>query len=214
MASGAISAQGSKFYQGTGSGGAITITGITKAFKAEVTGTHSLAVGDRVAIASVVGMTEINGITATVLAVTSTTSFVVDVDSRLFTDYGSDGTATPVAWTQLKELNTFKPSGASVSKLDQTNLDSVAKEYGAGIVDNGDISFDVKFVSSDPGLIAAKAAFIAGTTQQYKLTVPNGDTYSFQGFYLKCPTIPDGGVDKLLTGTIQVQISGAVTKTP
>ena len=48
MASGAISAQGSQFFLGTGTGGAITITAITKAVQAKVTGTHSLAVGDRV----------------------------------------------------------------------------------------------------------------------------------------------------------------------
>lgn len=211
MASGAISAQGSQFFQGTGTGGAITITAISKAFRAEITGTHSLTKGDRVTVASVGGMTEINGLNLTVLAVTSTTSFVVDVDSRLFTTYTSAGTATPVTWTQLKELDSFKPSGASVSKLDKTNLDSVAKEYSAGLVDNGDISFDVRFVATDPGLIAAQAAFIAGATKQFKLVTPNGKTSSFQGYYAKCPIVPDGGIDKLLSGSITIQIDGAVT---
>lgn len=214
MASGAISAQGSKIYQGTGSGGAITITAITKAFKGEVTGTHSLAKGDRVTFASIVGMTELNGITATVLDVTSTTSFVIDVDTRAFTTWSSGGTATPVTWTQLKELDTFDPSGASVSELDKTNLDSTAKEYSAGIVDNGTISCGMKYVASDPGLIAAKVAFVAGATKQYKLVVPNGDIYSFQGFYKEVPTMPSGGIDKLLAGKLSIRIDGAVTLTP
>lgn len=211
MASGAISGQGSKFYQGTGTGGAITITAITKAKEAKVSGTHSLAVGDRVTFASVGGMTEINGLVGTVTKIYTTTAFCVNIDSDDFSAYTSGGTATPVTWTQLKELDSFKPSGASVSKLDRTNLDSVAKEYAAGLVDNGDISFDVKYVNSDPGLIAAQAAFIAGATKQFKLVLPNAAVATFQGFYLKCPTIPDGGVDKLLTGSIQVQIDGAVT---
>lgn len=214
MASGAISGQGSQFFIGTGSGGAITITAITKAFKAEVTGTHSLARGDRVIFASIVGMTELNGQTATVLAVTSTTSFVIDVDTRAYGTWTSAGTATPVTWTQIKELVDFKPTDPAVTKLDKTNLDSAAMEWSAGIVNNNDISFSIRYVSTDPGLIAAKAAFNAGATKQFKLVAPNADTYSFQGFFLKCPAIPSGGVDKLLEGNISVQIDGTVTKTP
>lgn len=214
MASGAISAQGSKIYQGTGSGGAITITAITKAKEAKVTGTHSLAKGDRVAFAAIVGMTEMNGLVGTVTKVYTTTAFTVDIDSDDFTIYSSAGTATPVTWTQLKELDTFDPSGASVSELDKTNLDSTAKEYSAGIVDNGTISCGMKYVASDPGLIAAKVAFVAGATKQYKLVVPNGDIYSFQGFYKEVPTMPSGGVDKLLSGKLSIRIDGSVTLTP
>jgi len=215
MSSGAISAQGSKIYQGTGTASPITITAISKAFKGEVTGTCTgLTKGNRVTLASIVGMTELNGVVATVLDVTSTTSFIIDVDTRAMTTYGSAGTATPVTWTQLKELDTFDPSGASVSELDKTNLDSSAKEFSAGIVDNGTISCGMKYVASDPGLIAAKVAFVAGTTCQYKLVVPNGDIYSFQGFYKECPTMPSGGVDKLLTGKLSIRVDGAVTLTP
>lgn len=211
--SGAIKAQGSKFYQGTGTGGAITITAVTKAYMGEVTGTHALAIGDRVTLDGG-DMTELDTLVATVIDVTSTTSFVIDVDTRGFTTYTTGGTATPVTWTQLKELDTFDPSGATVSELDKTNLDSDAKEYSAGLVDNGTISFGMKYVASDPGLIAAKAAFVAGDTKQYKLTVPNGDIYSFQGFYKEVPTMPSGGVDKLLMGKLSVRIDGAVTYTP
>ena len=214
MASSAISAQGSKFYQGTGTGGALTITGISKAFKAEVTATHALAVGDRVTFASVVGMTEINGIVATVLDVTGTTKFIVNVDSRAFTSWSSGGTATPIAFTQIRELKDFKPSGASVSKIDRTNLDSQAKEYVAGLVDNGDLTASIQYVSNDPGLIAATTAFTGRLTKQFKLETPNGDTFSFQGFYLKFPTIPSAAVDGLLLGDMSVQIDGVVTKTP
>ena len=213
MASKAISAKGSKIYVGTGSGSAITITAITKAFKAEVTGTHALSKGDRVTLDGG-DMHELDGLVVTVLDVTSTTSFVIDCDTRGFTTYTTGGTATPVTWTQIKELKDFKPSGASVSKQDKTNLDSDAKEYSAGLQDNGDISVSLNYVSDDAGLVAARLACNSGATKQFKLVAPNADTYSFQGFFIKFPSIPSGAVDGLLLGDMTIQIDGVVTKTP
>lgn len=212
MASGAISAQGSKVYIGTGSGGAITITAIAKAFRAEVTGTHSLTKGDRVTFAAVVGMTEINGLVGTVIDVTGTTKFVVDIDSRLFTTYTSGGTATPVTWTQITDVKDFKPAGAAVSKIDVTNLDSTAKEYRPGLVDNNDITFSVNYVATDPGQAAFKTAFEASLVKAFKIVAPNADTFTFDGYVSKFPETPAGSVDAVLTGDVTIQITGAVVK--
>lgn len=211
MASGAISAQGSKVHIGTGSGSAITVTAITKAYRAEVTGTNTLTKGDRVTFASVSGMTEINGLTGTVLAATSA-AFVVDIDSRAFTTYTSGGTATPVTFTQVKEVKDFKPSGAQVSKIDVTNLDSTAKEYVAGLVDNGDFSMSVNYVAGDPGQAACKVAFEASLTKTFKIVAPNADTFTFSAFVMKFPEVPSGAVDGVLMGDMSVQITGAVVK--
>ena len=211
MASNAINAQGSTFFMDTGSGATVTITAISLAYKAQVTGTHALGVGDRVIFAGLGGMTEINGVTATVLAVTGTTTFVVDVDTRGFTPWTSAGTATSVTFTQIKELKDLKPSGSSVKKIDKTNLDSTAMEYVAGLVDNGDISGTLQYVVTDPGMIAARAAYVARETHNFKLVTPDAKTFTFTGFFLKFPTLPEVGVDVLLQGTMSVQISGAVT---
>lgn len=211
MPSNAISAQGSKVYIGTGSGGAVTVTAITKAFRAEVTGTNTLTKGDRVTFASVGGMVEINTLTGIVLSVTSS-AFVVDIDTRTFTTYTSAGTATPVTYTQLKEVKDFKPSGAQVSKIDVTNLDSLAKEYRAGLVDNGDFSMSVSYVASDPGQAAAKSKFESSLVTPFKIVAPNNDTFSFDGFVLKFPEVPSGAVDGVLMGDMSVQITGAVVK--
>lgn len=211
MASGAISAQGSKVYIGTGSGGAITVTAITKAFRAEVTGANTLTKGDRVTFASVTGMTEINTLVGTVLAATSA-AFVVDIDTRAFTTYTSGGTATPVTFTQVKEVKDFKPSGAQVSKIDVTNLDSTAKEYVAGLVDNGDFSMSVNYVAGDAGQAACKVAFEASLTKTFKIVAPNADTFTFSAFVMKFPEVPSGAVDGVLMGDMTVQITGSVVK--
>lgn len=212
MASGAISAQGSQVFIGTGTGGAITVTAISKAFDAEVTATHALSEGDRVTFASVTGMTEINGLTGTVLAITGTTKFVVNIDSRAFTAYTSGGTATPVTFTQIKDIKDFKPSGAQVSKIDVTNLDSTAKEYVAGLVDNGDFSMSVNYVADDPGQAAARTAFESSLTKTFKIVAPNSNTFTFSAFVMKFPEVPSGAVDGVLMGDMTVQITGPVTK--
>ena len=212
MSSNAINGQGSTFFMDTGSGAATaTISAITQAYKAQVTATHVLGVGDRVIFSSVGGMTEINGITATVLAVATTVSFVVDIDSRAFSAFTSAGVATSVTYTQIKELKDLKPSGSSVKKIDKTNLDSTAMEYVAGLVDNGDVSGTLQYVVTDPGMIAARAAYVARETHNFKLVTPDAKTFTFSGFFLKFPTMPEVGVDVLLQGTMSVQISGAVT---
>lgn len=203
-------AQNSKLYIGSGTASAVNITAITKAFRAEVTGTHALAKGDRVTFASVGGMTEINTLVGTVLAVTSTTSFVVDIDSRAFTTYTSGGTATPVTWTQVKEIKGIKPSGSSVTKIDVTDLDSTAKEYLPGLVDNGTFSCDVNILESDAGQAAVLAAFEGSEEKTYKIVTP-AKVRTFTAICLKFPTVPDAVVDGVQTGSAEWQISGAVT---
>lgn len=76
------------------------ITGITKAANAEITvgntgfGVFCPPVGFSVPFASVGGMTEINGLTGVVTAVTAANKFTVNIDSTGFTTYTSGGTAT------------------------------------------------------------------------------------------------------------------------
>lgn len=208
---GAISAQGSKLYIASGTSGAKNITSLSKAFNAEVGSTaHGLTAGDRVTFATVGGMTEINGITATVLSAAANT-FVVNVDSRAFTTYTSGGTATPIAWTQIKELKDFSPSGASASSQDVTDLDSTAREFRPGLPDNGDFSFDINYKDTDPGQAALLAAFAALATKPFKLVDPTATAFTFDAFVTKFPTVPKGGVDKVLEGSVTLKITGAVT---
>lgn len=68
-----------------------SITNITQAAQAVVSSTgHTLVVGDTVQISGVVGMTEINGVRATVQSKTAGT-YTLDIDSTLFTAYASGG---------------------------------------------------------------------------------------------------------------------------
>ena len=75
--------------------GGRTITGITKANPAVVTTdvAHGFAIGDTIKITDVYGMPEMNGLTATIALVPSTTTFTTDIDASLFTAAGTSGIA-------------------------------------------------------------------------------------------------------------------------
>lgn len=206
----AITAQGSKFYIGTGSGGAKTITALTQAYRAQVTSAaHGLNVGDRVTFASVGGMTQINALVGTILA-KDTNTFVVDIDSRAFSAYTSGGTATPVQWTQIKDVNSFDWSDGEGSDIDITNLDDTAKKYLVGLTDPGTFSVELSVDTADAGQSACATAKASGLTKDFKLELPNGAVRTFQGIVKSMPE--SGGVDAKVAGSMNIRISGAVTR--
>lgn len=137
------------------------------------------------------------------------TTFTVDIDTTGKTIVGTSATATPTAWVQVKQVKGIKPSGASTTKIDVTDLDSTAKEYRTGLIDNGTFSCDVFILESDPGQAAVLVAFGASTVNQYKVVTP-AKTRTFSASCLKWPTIPDAAVDGVQTGSADFVVSGTV----
>ena len=212
MSTNALKAQGMTLHIGTGDGTAKNITALSKAFRAEVTSNaHGLAKGDRVTFAAVGGMTEINGLTGTVID-SGLNTFVVDIDSRAFTTYTSGGTATGVTWTKVNECKDISAGGASVNEIDVTDLDSTGKEFFPGLADNGDLSLEINYLPSDAGQAAIRTAFEASEIKDYKITSPQGTTYTFEALVKNFPTIPKASVDGVQSGSISFKISGSVTK--
>ena len=71
----------------------VNISNITKAVTPVVTANgHGLVAGDKIAIAGVVGMTEINYLLARVVAVIDANSFYIDINTSSFSTYTSGGT--------------------------------------------------------------------------------------------------------------------------
>ena len=72
--------------------GSATITGATQANPCVLTANNTFQVGQKITISGVVGMTQLNGNTYTITAVTPTT-ITINVDSTGFTPYSSGGLA-------------------------------------------------------------------------------------------------------------------------
>lgn len=209
MTSSAISAQGSTLQVSSTSGTPKNITAIALGNPTIITAAaHGFTNGDVVTLASIGGTTVLNGVTAVVKNKTANT-FAVDVDTTGGAAYTSGGTATPAAWTSVVNFKTIKGFDGKTAKLDATNLASLAKEYRAGLLDPGNFSFDVDVDVTDPGQVALQAYRANATIANFKLTLPNGHTATFFGFVESFPW--DGGVDALLTATVNVIITGPVT---
>ena len=212
MSSNAISAQGSTLQVSTGTGGAKTITAITQGNPCIVTSTgHGLGKGDRVTFAAIAGMTQLNGVTATVEYVTTNTIALYGIDSSAYTAYSSGGTATPVTFTAISEVQTFSGFDGQASELDTTDLNSTAKEFKLGLVDNGSFTFTMNTVLSDAGQTTVRSSRDTSTSRQYKLTLPSG-TPSVATFTAYAKQVPvAGGVDAVLKSNVSLRITGAVT---
>lgn len=209
MTSTAISAQGSTLSVSGGAGAAKPITGLALGYPTIITSAaHGFSNGDIETFAALAGNTVLNGVTAVIKNVTANT-YAVDVDTTGGAAYTNGGTATPVAWTPIGNLNNFKGFDGQANEIDKTNLSSVAKEFMLGLQDFGHFTFDVDKDFTDPGQLACDAAKRAGTLKQFKLAAPNGKTATFSAYVKNSPL--DGGVDQLLKTTgISLRISGDV----
>lgn len=210
MASTAISAQGSTFAVSGSAGTVKNITGLALGFPTIVTSAaHGFANGDIVTFAALAGNTTLNGLTAVVRNVTTNT-FAVDINTTGGAAWTSGGTATPVAWTPIGNLTSFKGFDGQANEIDITNMGSVAKEFLLGIQDYGHFTFDVDKDFTDAGQLACDAAKRAGTLKNFKLTLPNAKTATFSGYVKNTPL--DGVVDQTLKTTgISIRITGDVT---
>lgn len=211
-------AQNSKLYIAGSAAASQSLTAVTPGYPTilAMTGHAGIANGDFITFDSNfagIDAALLNGLTAVVTKVATgavNDTFAVDINTAGKTITIGTAHATPTAWIQVNEVKGIKPSGASSTKIDVTDLNSVAKEYRSGLVDHGTFSADVFILESDPGQAACLAAFTASTVKQFKYTTP-GKTRTFAATLLKFPTSPDASVDGVQTGTMEAQINGLVT---
>jgi hypothetical protein len=211
MTTTAISAQGSTLSISGSDGSAKTITGIAVGSPTIITSTaHGFANGDIVTLSGVTGTdaSALNGQKVVVTHVTTNT-YAINLDTTGKTVTAS-GTATPVTWTEIKNLVSFTGFDGQASEIDATDLASTAKEFLLGLQDWGQFQFDVNRDFNDAGQLALDASKRASTIKSYKLTLPNGKTKTFDAYCKNSPLA--GGVDALLkTSGVSLRITGDVT---
>lgn len=221
MSKAALLAQKSKLYIAGSSGDAVVLTAVTAGYPTvlAITGHTGLANGDVVTLSGFSGANAavLNGMVAVVrnYATGATNdTFVVDINTvgKTVTIAANTTKATPATWTQVKEVKRIGKSGAKASSIDVTDLDSDAKEFRTGLIDNGEVAIDLHDLPGDPGQQAMLAAFTASSTNSFKVVLTGGSTRTFDGSVTGFDTTPDAAVDGVQTIAASIKISGAVTR--
>ena len=210
MASSAISAQGSVLAIGTGTGSAVTITGVAVGNPTIITSAaHGFNNGDVIALAGLTGTDAalLNGLTFSVRNKTVNTFAVyVDTTGKVIT---ASGTATPQVFTNVANIKDFSGFDGAASEIDVSNLDSLAKEYRLGLTDPGQFSINIDYDNTNAGHVALRAKQVSGLLSNFKLTLPNTNVINFTGFVKKFSLA--GAVDAVAKTAVDIRISGPIT---
>lgn len=200
--------QGSKIEVAVGTAATKAISAVSKANPAVVTSTaHGLASGDAVKIAGVVGMTELNGLTAVVNVLTANTFELLGVDSTGYGTYTSGGTAAPITFSNMCELTGYNRQGGTSPEIDATTICSTAAESETGLPDYGTTQLDYNFAPRTAIQIAIKNAYSAGAVLPVRVTLPNAGGYMVQLGTVQ-QTSEQASVGGLWTGSLTIKNSG------
>lgn len=82
----------------------------------------------------------------------------------------SAGSTSPVSFTNITKVTNINMGGASRSEIDITDLDSVAMEYDAGLVDYGNLTFDVNYKPEETTHQQLDSLFASGALRFWRIT--------------------------------------------
>lgn len=203
---------GSTIQVSIAEGAPISISGIDvdTAGTVLVTATGSdLPLGTVGRIASVVGMTELNG-NLYVADNPDTNDFeLAGVDGSGYNDYVSGGTFSPLAYSQFCELTGVDQQDGTSDEIDVTTVCSTAKEFETGLSDSGTLTLNYNYAPTSDVQSAFRAAKLAGTEVAVRIVLPNdGGTIVMVGSVQQSSF--SGSVGTVWTGTTQLKLTGEI----
>jgi len=207
--SNAIKSQNTLLQVSTATAATKAITGITAASPPVVTATaHGYANGDIVTIASVGGMTQVNGRAFVVANQTANTFELKGVDGTSYTAYTSGGTAAKETMTEVSEIISAGPGfDGSAAEIDVTHLRSTAKEYLVGLQDFGNVALTLSLLASDTGQAKLRSLKSAGSTGTFGITLSDGRIAAFKAL-VKSHTFDSMTADSSVKGSVTLRVTG------
>ena len=127
--------------------------------------------------------------------------------------------ADDITYTSVGCITNYSLDGAGRTEIDVTCNNSTAKEYMFGLRDFGSLSLDLNYEPDGIGLGIAESSYASDDNYFFRITYANplnatgtGTIKDFEGAVMN---ISDGGgIDDKVSGTIEVKVSGDITKTP
>ena len=118
------------------------------------------------------------------------------------------GTSEVPVWLKINGIKSFTTPDGSTSEIDVTDLDSVAMEYIAGMVDEGNFGYEGNELAADPGQIAVKAARASREITGFQITLPNLDVLTFDALVKNVTAT--AGVNAVLSMKVDTKVTGPV----
>jgi len=184
-----------------------TITAISKASEAVITGTHDFSIGDLILIAAVVGMVKMNDRVVRVKSVSTTVSFVAEeIDSTNFATYVSGGTATKItAFDSFDNVTSFSFPEPAPTRLDTTTVHDTIKKEVFGLDEAPQITLPM---NADPLSVTVKnirAASLAKASRAFRITLQTGNVLLLNAFVSGGRGL-DGGVGAVATASASLTL--------
>lgn len=117
--------------------------------------------------------------------------------------------------TQIAEITAVTPPNPQVDQVEATNFDSPGRrrEYIAGLVEDGEGTFEMNYVPGSASDELIRAALADGVTRSYRIILPDGDT----GWQIDGDCVVTGyerniPIDDRMTATLTVRFTGATTE--
>lgn len=120
------------------------------------------------------------------------------------------------ALTQLEEVISISLPNSQVDDVEATHMLSAARrrEYVAGLIDDGDGTFEFNLVPGGATDLLIQAALDDGETRDYEVIIPDGAFgQKFAGDCIVKGYERNVPIDDRMTATMTVRFTGAVTIT-
>lgn len=122
-----------------------------------------------------------------------------------------DAGDSPPAFLEIAEVFSVTPGAAVSDRIDATHMQSPGRrrEYIAGLIDNGEASFEINWVPGNASDLLIRDLMDSGDVVQHRITFPGGARVTYDasiiGYEKEIP------VDDRMTAVITVAVSGAET---
>ena len=115
---------------------------------------------------------------------------------------------SPTTWVKITNVVDINGPGGQASVLDQSNLDSTAREKKMGLPDEGQLTFTLNYDPDDASHQAMISRRAARTRTEFKVTYTDATptVKVFQGYVLGF--VISVGVDQLVKAAVTVEIDG------
>lgn len=122
------------------------------------------------------------------------------------------GTGSPETFETVTGVLDFSGPSTSRNEIDTTDLSSTAKEYLLGLKDEGEITFNGKFIPSSSVHQAVLSDLDENDPGNWRIEFSDGETIADFAAGVKGAPIT-GGVDDVVKYAITLRLSGPVTWT-